>query len=383
MAAQVKRAQDVCSSLQSKPDIARSLPHSLVGDGEVVITEVLDTWAADDVTRYGTHGLEGFAGGPQLGVSSTGTIYVVVPTLDASLALHQEVVAVVPGAAPRRVLVASTDKEFIRALFVVRVDARGELAGPPLVRDQLFLIVDGFDPVAGAGWRQFRTFDPAVDVTEVLFHQRLARTRLADTVLGTLRSALSQDGVLYVMEEFHSAVEHPGSIRAFVWDAPTRRYVERAEPITRPGTVTGSIAAGPDGCVYGFAREPGADASHTRRVLRIDPRRPEVPSLFATLGPDLGARPVDQTDLMFDAWGNLWLRTEVQDGGGHPRGLVVPVTAGTVAQQPLAHTTAGTPLLGSMFAAGPRGELYVVERRHDAGLPYPDLDLLVQIAPLR
>ncbi len=382
---QKQLAAEECSKLQSKALISASLPHDVAVESGFLATGWLDTWTVTGVTRHAVQGLEAFSGGPQLGVDSTGRIYVVVPTLDGTRALHQEVVAFRPGADPEPVLELACEREFLRALLVVGAGYVGATGAPPLVRDGLFLVVDGYDHAAGASWREFRSLDPRSGIVHVLHHRPHGSRRADDAVDGLLHAALAADGTLYLMEELDADLDAPGSIRAFVWNPVGRAYVESEQPITTRNTVTGSFVVGPDGHLYGFERASrDADAPSTQRIVRIDPTRRDAWSPYATFAPELGARHPNDVDLAFDSNGGLFLRSLAADGQGDWHGVVLPVGPDALVG-PLrrAQTILPTPFLRSLFAAGPDGTLFVVERRRGSAGPDPAGDVVVALVPAR
>jgi len=383
---QLSRAKSICSSLRS---VSRgpTLKGSAVGPTYHMRGQI-DTIDADSVTAQSAQGFPGLAGGPQLGVDSSGRAYVVAAMLDESMALHQVLLAFTTGSSPAAllepVLRAEASDELIRALLVVRDDTRDAHGNPVLVRDRLVLIVDGYDHAESRSWRELRLVDPEQpSAATVLYRRAPLPTRSPARVSGQLRATLGSDGTVYVVEEGDSAVASPGSMRAFAWSSDAGAYRERPEPVTTANTVTGSIAAGPDGYIYGFARVEAEAGAVADRVLRIDPTGTNTWSTFRAFEGGFARPSGTNADLVFDSYGELFLSAGTRTEGGALASVLLPVSGRDVVGGGRIAATTSTVLLSGMVAAGLDGALYVIERQLDAPPPAADLDVVIEIAPRR
>jgi len=357
------------------------------GKNGYIAKSQIDTNDVDALTVDGTRKL-GVGGGPSLGAASDGTVYLVAGTIVSSDNMYQEVLSFAPGlgaaASLKHLFRVKMVDAWIRSLMVVPANTSDANGDAVLVKDQLLLIVDGYDTVQAQSWREFWLVDPAApDAPVVLFRHAPEPTRYPTSAGGEVNATVSAEGVIYYVEEGDPNAVSRGGIRAFAWDDGGGAYLEAGSPLTTGGTVVGPIVAGPDGYIYAFEdRKADPNQESTDRVIRIDPTGTDVWTKYRRFKKKLRGSDGFRLDLAFDSNGDLFMSTRVKNAKGQNIGVILPVTSVTkVGGRRIAKTGTTTSLLRRNFVGGPGGTLYVIENLKNRTAPQPDLDAVVEIAP--
>lgn len=317
-----------------------------------------------------------------LAAGANGEVYVVAGSTDFSLNpvyAWNELLAfdVDAGAASglRRILSLRSYDALIRGISVITAETTDGSGATVLAEGNLLLLVDGYDHVAAVSFRELWMIDPAVQdpTPTVLYHKSPEPAAALGGYSGMVHFALATDGTAYVHTERAGTGSPDGSILALEWSDAVDSYVEASSAVTTEGTVTGGIVVGPDGYLYSFERTESPTSDSTDRVIRIDPTSTDSWTTYSTFSNKFGARPGRFLRLVFNSDGELFLRSAYTHKG-RTLHVVLPAPANGEVSKGTQILESNDSLFYSELAAGPAGEIYVVEE-------VDGVDTILQAAP--